>query len=157
MMPLSSHLRLEVLQESMEDVNLRRDILFILLPAVFQATRSTSDSTGSKVARSVPRWSHTRVDHAARRISAKLSLSLAFIVFWPLSHRISLNRPIPSKSILVHPHHKHSRLTFPCIRHFWCSYSKSVYGGGGGYCPRVLQTFTVDYHQLIFYLYPNGL
>ncbi len=108
MMPLSSHLRLEVLQESMEDVNLRRDILFILLPAVFQATRSTSDSTGSKVARSVPRWSHTRVDHAARRISAKLSLSLAFIVFWPLSHRISLNRPIPSKSILVHPHHRHS-------------------------------------------------
>ena len=79
MMPLSSHLRLEVLQESMEDVNLRRDILFILLPAVFQATRSTSDSTGSKVARSVPRWSHTRVDHAARRISAKLSLSLAFM------------------------------------------------------------------------------
>jgi hypothetical protein len=42
MMPLSSHLRLEVLQESMEDVNLRRDILFILLPVVFQATRSTS-------------------------------------------------------------------------------------------------------------------
>jgi hypothetical protein len=41
MMPLSSHLRLEVLQESMEDVNLRRDILFILLPVVFQATRST--------------------------------------------------------------------------------------------------------------------
>ena len=79
MMPLSSHLRLEVLQESMEDVNLRRDILFILSPAVFLATRSTSNSTGSKVARSVPRWSHTRVDHAARRISAKLSLSLAFM------------------------------------------------------------------------------
>jgi hypothetical protein len=48
MMPLSSHLRLEVLQESMEDFNLRRDILFILPPAVFLATRSTSYSTGSK-------------------------------------------------------------------------------------------------------------
>ena len=155
MMPLSSHLRLEVLQESMEDVNLRRDILFILLPAVFQATRSTSDSTGSKVARSVPRWSHTRVDHAARRISAKLSLSLAFIVFWPLSHRISLNRPIPSKSILVHPHHLHTG-SLSIIRHLTPS-PQCVDGGGGGYCPRVLQTFTVDYHQLIFYIYPNGL
>jgi len=48
MMPLSSHLRLEVLQESMEDSNLRRDILFILAPAVFLVTRSTRDSTGSK-------------------------------------------------------------------------------------------------------------
>jgi len=48
MMPLSSHLRLEVLQESMEDFNLRRDILFILPPAVFLVTRSTRDSTGSK-------------------------------------------------------------------------------------------------------------
>ena len=48
MMPLSSHLRLEVLQESMEDSNLRRDILFILVPAVLLATRSTFGATRSK-------------------------------------------------------------------------------------------------------------
>jgi len=102
----------------MEDVNLR---IQIFIP-IYQSTRSIYGATGSKVARSVPRWSHTRVDHAARRISAKLSLSLAFIVFWPLSHRISLKPPYYTKiEFQGHPHHRYWRLTFPRMRHFWCS------------------------------------
>ena len=134
-MSLSSHLRLEVLHESMEDSNLRRDILFILLPAVFQATRSTSDSTGSKVARSVPRWSHTRVDHAARRISAKLSLSLAFMFCGTLPSN-------QSRTALLHENR------YPGHPRRWWRCGESNPG---------LSAFIVDCQQLIFYLYPNGL
>jgi hypothetical protein len=76
-MPLSSHLRLEVFVRVNGGINLRH-ILFILSPADFWRLVAPAIQL-VVLARSVPRWSHTRVDHAARRISAKLSLSLAFM------------------------------------------------------------------------------
>ena len=124
----------------MEDSNLLGNLLFI---TPCQSTRSIYGATGSKVARSVPRWSHTRVDHAARRISAKLSLSLAFMFNGALPSNQSQTALLHENRIPRSP--PSTMLPFrPIGQHRWWRCGESNPG---------LSAFIVDCQQLIYYIY----
>jgi len=57
----------------------------------------------------LPGTHRTPKNHAARARPSYALLSLAFVVFWPLSHRISLKPPYYTKiEFQGHPHHRHT-------------------------------------------------
>jgi hypothetical protein len=71
-------------------------------------------------------------DHAARRISAKLSLSLAFSLM-ALCQSFSLEPPYYTKiEFHGHPHHRHTVITTMLPRFTGAMSAQCVYGGGAG-------------------------
>ena len=138
MMPLSSHLRLEVFVRVNGGINLRH-ILFILPPAVFWRLVAPAIQLVASGPVLFQGGAHTRVDHAARRISAKLSLSLAFMFSGTLPSNQSRTALLHENRIPCSPP---STTLFEQYRWWRCGESNPG-----------LSVFIVDCQQLIFYIY----